>query len=98
MEDLLAAAGQGDGSARKAAIAWGRALRAGIDTLAACFDPRLIVIGGGLGAAACMALALCPPESAWFSPQIAPATLGDDAGIVGCAAAALRLASAETTP
>ncbi|MEJ1937441.1 hypothetical protein WDZ92_45180, partial [Nostoc sp. NIES-2111] len=74
------------------------ALRTGVDTLAACFDPRLIVVGGGLGEAACAALALCPPESAWFRPEITPATLGDDAGIVGCAAAALRLASGETSP
>jgi glucokinase len=97
-EDLVAAARQGGGPGREVALAWGRALRAGVDTLAACFDPKLIVVGGGLGAAACAALALCPPDSAWFRPEIAPAALGDDAGIVGCAAAALRLAGAETSP
>lgn len=89
-EDVLAAAGRGDEPARGVALAWGRALRAGIDTLAAAFDPRLIVIGGGLGGPACRALDLCPPGSSWFRPAVVPAALGDDAGLVGCAAAAFR--------
>jgi glucokinase len=90
-EDIVAGAARGDRQGRAVALAWARALRAGIDTLSAAFDPRMIVIGGGLGRAACAALEFCPPESSWFTPPIVPAALGEDAGLAGCAATALCL-------
>lgn len=63
---------------------WSGAWRAAIDTVAAAVDPDLVVLGGGLGGAAVMALQRFHPDtSAWFATPVAAATLGDDAGVIG---------------
>jgi glucokinase len=72
---------------------WARPLRAGIDSLVAAFDPDLVVLGGGLGAAAHRALARYPAVSPWYQCAVAAAACGDDAGVIGAALASRRLAS-----
>ena len=72
--------------------AWARPLRAGIDSLVAVFDPQRVLLGGGLGAAAVAALARFPAASRWYQCEVAPAELGDRAGAIGAALAALERA------
>jgi glucokinase len=69
---------------------WMRPLRAGIDSLVATLDPEVIVLGGGLGQAACTALARFPAPSSWFQCRVVPAVLGSEAGVIGAALAALE--------
>jgi glucokinase len=90
-EDLLA---RNDTQARAVIAAWVKPLRAGIDTLIATLNPDCVVIGGGAGAAAFAALATVLPTKSWFSAQVLAAVLGDDAGVIGAATAAL----AQTKP
>jgi hypothetical protein len=52
----------------------------------------MIVLGGGLGAAAVEALTRAPARSPWFQYAITPAKLGASAGAVGAALAALERA------
>ena len=80
-----------DGAAAIVA-AWARPLRAGIDSLVAVFDPQRVLLGGGLGAAAVAALARFPAASRWYQCEVAPAELGDRAGAIGAALAALERA------
>jgi glucokinase len=62
-----------------------------IDTLAVTLAPEAVLIGGGLGGAMAAALARVPKGTGdWFAPRVLPAALGDDAGVIGAAAAALR--------
>jgi glucokinase len=50
----------------------------------AVLDPDLVVLGGGLGAAAAAALeASFPVTSEWFECPVVAARLGDDAGVIG---------------
>lgn len=93
-EDMLAASSAGDPGAQRAVSAWAAALRAGVDGIVATLDPELVVLGGGLGHAACRALDTAGPGSSWFQCPVQPAALGDDAGMVGCALSALRLVPA----
>jgi glucokinase len=72
---------------------WAGPLRAGIDSLVATLDPDIVLLGGGLGADAFAALQRFPPLSQWFQCKIAPAALGDRAGVIGAALAALERAS-----
>jgi glucokinase len=63
---------------------WAAAWRAAIDTVVAVADPDLVVLGGGLGAAAASALEMFfPTTSSWFERPVVPARLGDDAGVIG---------------
>lgn len=63
---------------------WAGAWRNAIDTAVATLDPDIVVLGGGLGAAAVEALEACRPEtSAWFECPVVTARLGDDAGVIG---------------
>ena len=87
IEALLA---RDDASARGVVERWALTLRAGLDTLAAAFDPEVIVLGGGLGAAAAEALTRAPERSPWFQYAVACAKLGPAAGVVGAALAALE--------
>ena len=75
--------------ARTAVERWAAALRAGVDSLIAAFDPELVILGGGRGAAAVEALRRVPSASPWFQRPIVAAELGDRAGVVGAALAAL---------
>jgi glucokinase len=90
VEELLA----GDDAVTRAILeAWARPLRAGIDSIAASFDPQCVILGGGLGAAACRALAGFPAVSHWYQYEVRPAALGARAGVIGAALAALEQAT-----
>lgn len=86
-EDLLA---RQDATARRVIDAWARPLRAVIDSLIATCNPDCVVIGGGAGHAAVAALATVPERDSWFHAPILSAALGDDAGVIGAATAALQ--------
>jgi len=72
---------------------WAAALRAGVDSLMAAFDPERIILGGGRGAAAAEALRRAPGASVWFQRPVVAAELGDRAGVIGAGLAALDCAS-----
>lgn len=80
-----------DTVARRVIAAWATPLRAAIDSLIATCNPDCVVIGGGAGAAAFAALQTVPARGAWYSAPVLAATLGDDAGVIGAASAALPL-------
>ena len=63
--------------------AWAAPMRIAIDTAVAIFDPDLVVLGGGLGAAMHQALGCFPAEAAWYQCEVVPASLGDRAGVIG---------------
>lgn len=87
--DLLARAGEPQADA--VLRAWAGPLRRGIDSLVAALDPELVLLGGGLGAAAAEALAALPSSaSAWFDVPVRAAALGEAAGVAGAAVAALQ--------
>jgi glucokinase len=87
VEDLLA---RDDAASRAVIRAWAAPLRAAIDTLITTCNPDCVVIGGGAGAAAVAALATVPPRDSWFHAPVLAAALGDDAGVIGAAVAALQ--------
>jgi glucokinase len=92
-ESLLAS---DEPAARAVLRDWAGPLRVAIDTLSVTLAPEAVLVGGGLGAAMVAALARVPKETGdWFDPQVIPAALGDDAGVVGAAAAALAGAGAK---
>jgi glucokinase len=88
---LVERAKAGDGDAREALARIGRSLGAAIGSLVNVFDPELVVVGGGFGAAA-GELVLGPArESARREAihpadgelRIVPAELGPESGLVG---------------
>ena len=85
-EDLLE---RGDAIARGVIAAWATPLRAAIDSLIATCNPDCVVIGGGAGPAAFAALATVPARGVWYRAPVLAATLGDAAGVIGAATAAL---------
>jgi glucokinase len=89
-DSVLALARQGDERAIRVLQAWAGPLRAAIDSIVAAFDPELFLLGGGLGQAACAALEWAPALSPWYQCPVRPATLGDDAGVIGAALAGAR--------
>lgn len=91
IEALLARA-DSDPVAERIVKAWAEPLRDAIDSLVATIDPELVLLGGGLGRAACTGLTFAPARSSWYQSPVAPAALGDDAGVVGAALSALAAA------
>ena len=83
--DLLAA---GDAQAEALLAQWAAPLRRAVETLVSVADPKLVVIGGGLGTEMVAALARLPARESWFGLPVAPARLGDDAGVIGAGLAA----------
>jgi len=90
--DLVGAARDGDAEARAALEEIGRRLGAGIGSLVNVFNPELVVIGGGFGAA--LDLLLEPAREVMaqeaLTPgrdlvRIVPAELGPAAGLIGAA-------------
>jgi glucokinase len=81
-----------DAAARNVVASWATPLRAGIDSLVAAFGPEIVVLGGGLGAAAAAALDRIPALSPWFQYKVVTAGLGSEAGVIGAALAALETA------
>jgi len=87
--ELLARSAGGDDVARSVLHAWAEPLRHAIDDLVAILDPDLVLLGGGLGEAAFAALSGVEKAACWYDSPLAPARLGDDAGVIGAALAAL---------
>ncbi len=52
----------------------------------------MLLLGGGLGDSALKALAHAPEAGRWYRCPVAAAALGDDAGMIGSALAALEAA------
>jgi glucokinase len=94
--DVLELAGAGDEVAREVAASAGRSLGAAVGHLVNTLDPAAVVVGGGLGLAAGLyreALERAMRESIWSDLHrdlpLLPASLGNDAGWIGAALAAL---------
>ena len=87
LQDLIE---RDDPPARSILTRWAAPLRSAIDSLVATLDPEIVLLGGGLGAGACKALERFPARSPWFQCRIAPAELGDRAGVIGAALSALE--------
>ncbi|WP_312418423.1 ROK family protein [Shinella sp.] len=94
-ESVLQKAVSGDSRAVGVLNAWAGPLRAAINTLSAAFDPDVVVLGGGMGAAAVSALEFLPELQTWYQVDVRLAELGDDAGVIGCGLAALDHVSRE---
>jgi glucokinase len=91
VEDLLAGASKDNNAAISVLERWVLPLRAAIDSAVAAFDPELVLLGGGLGVSAHLALQRFPAKSAWYQCRIEPAELGDRAGVIGAGLSALSL-------
>ena len=90
VDKLLALDAAGDKAARALLLAWAGPLRAAIDSIVAIVDPELVLLGGGLGAAAHRALAVVTvAQSDWYQCELGTAELGDDAGVIGAALSSL---------
>ena len=94
--DLLAAAREGDPVASEAWDKSNRALAAGIVSLINVLDPSVIILGGGIMAAAddlMLPLLACMDRMEWrldgCRVPLVAAQLGEMAGSLGVAAAAL---------
>ncbi|MDW6024360.1 ROK family protein [Mesorhizobium sp. BAC0120] len=90
VETLLSRLTDGDAAACSVLAAWAAPMRIAIDTAVAIFDPDLVVLGGGLGAAMHQALAAFPAETPWYRCEVVPASLGDRAGVIGAGLTALN--------
>ena len=90
-EDLLARAESGDALCSDLLARWATPLQRAIETLVAVADPRLVIVGGGLGGEMVRALERLPKRSRWFDMPIEAARLGDDAGVIGAGLRALAL-------
>jgi glucokinase len=82
---VLAAAHDGDPAAIALLRAWLTPLRSAIESLVAVIDPGIVLLGGGLGLVAQRGLDLLAAECSWFERPVRPASLGDDAGVIGAA-------------
>ncbi|WP_377292775.1 ROK family protein [Rhizobium sp. SG2393] len=89
-EEAITRAAAGDGPCAALLSDWARPLRAALNTLSASFDPDILLLGGGLGDSALKALAYAPDAGRWYRTPVAAAKLGDDAGMIGSALAALE--------
>lgn len=90
--DLLARAANGEAVPTAILADWAEPMRRALETLVAVADPKLIVIGGGLGAEMAAALARLPKGNSWFGLPVATAQLGDDAGVIGAGLAVMPAA------
>ena len=90
VENLLTSADRGDARATTVLNHWALPLRAAIDSIVAVLDPERVVLGGGLGRAAASALSRAPALSPWYQAPVVAAALGDKAGVIGGAWAAMN--------
>lgn len=88
-EELHARALAGDDAASDLLNEWARPFLRAIETLVSVADPRLVIIGGGLGVDMTRALERLPRQDKWFNLPIEAALLGDDAGMIGAGLCAL---------
>ncbi|MDQ6435280.1 ROK family protein [Mesorhizobium sp. LHD-90] len=89
VDKLLEESRNASAAAGSVLAAWAGPMRFAIDTAIAAFDPEMVVLGGGLGAAMHEALAQIPDEAVWYRCPVVPAALGDRAGVIGAGLAAL---------
>lgn len=96
-DQVFREAAQGDGTAREVMSEMGRYLGIGIASLINIFNPEMIVIGGGVKDAWPLFIEATHEEvrkRAFAYPaertKLVPSALGDDAGMMGAAAAALQ--------
>jgi glucokinase len=89
-EDLLARAGAGECIAAGLLDRWARPMQRAIESLVAVADPRLIIVGGGLGSEMTRALERLPRRIGWFELPVGAASLGDSAGVIGAGLRALQ--------
>ena len=80
----------GDRGAAAVLDEWSAPFARAVETLASALDPRLVIVGGGLGAAMVRALEQHPTRSDWFAVPVEAALLGDEAGVIGAGLAALN--------
>jgi glucokinase len=100
------AAAAGDPAARSLCTTMGRWLGLGLASLAAVLDPAIFVIGGGVSAAGELLLAPARNEfthalpGRGFRPEakVVAAALGPEAGMIGAADLARRLAPRPVSP
>jgi glucokinase len=93
-QDVLAAAGAGDGAAMAVVRSAGEALGNSVGFLINVLDPQAVVVGGGLGLAGGLywtSFVEATRAHIWAEETrnlaILPAALGTDAGLIGAAAA-----------
>ena len=91
VEDLLM---RQDTAARQVVTAWAKPLQTAIETFVVVLDPDCVIVGGGAGRVALAALATLPRHGARLTTPILAAVLGDNAGIIGAASAALARGNA----
>ena len=87
-EDVHSLATSGNAAAVELLQAWAGPLKAAIVSLSAALDPDVVILGGGMGQAACRALDFLPADKSWYDVEIRHAALGDDAGVIGAGLAA----------
>lgn len=92
VEDLLRASDTGEPLATGVLERWIQPLRSAIDSMVAAVAPDIVLLGGGLGAAARAALSHAPALSPWYQCPVEAARLGDEAGVVGAGLVALTAA------
>ncbi|QRN82400.1 ROK family protein [Chloroflexota bacterium] len=84
VQTLAKMAGQGHLEAKELLLKWVSPLRRAMDSICATLGSDLILIGGGLGEAACQLVKeLTTAESEWFVYDVKHCQLGDDAGVIG---------------
>ncbi|MEM8663011.1 MAG: ROK family protein [Pseudomonadota bacterium] len=83
VEDLLRGAERGEDASFEVLRQWAVPFHRALQTLVAAIDPRLIVLGGGLGGAMAEAQRRLAEGSDWFRLPFEAARLGDDAGVIG---------------
>jgi glucokinase len=92
---VIAAANLGDDAARDAIRRAARAFAAGLDSVCAVLSPDRVVLGGGIitrGGTLAEHYLRAASQLRWSHGPLTTAALGDDAGTIGAALLALRVA------
>lgn len=98
VDELFTATDAGNPVAEGVLAAWAAPMRDAATSMAAAFDPDVVLFGGGLGGAMVRALKRLPPEESWYRYDIRAAALGDDAGVIGAGLRALDPIEDRATP
>ena len=92
-DEVIARAEDGDRACGAMLALWAAPFGRAVETLVAAIDPRLVIVGGGLGGAMVRALERVPHRSDWFRTPVEAARLGDGAGVVGAGLLAMDRAA-----
>jgi glucokinase len=94
LETVIAEADNNDPVAGEVMRAWGVPLCMAVDTIASMLDPEIVLLGGGLGRSGAEVVRRIGRNPSWGDLcPVTSASLGDDAGLVGAALAALQAAN-----